>query len=393
MEMMASNTQISVITHRGDNIKPGEIIDERQTFYRPTVGAAPAKDKRKSSARIDWVKYVPPVENAGSFRILLVGNEQIGQGIRITLSPHLNFAIEYREAGSGKLALQTLESQVIDLIIFGGDIADMDGLEFLDRLNRQYGKNKIPVIEILNSEAAKTGVQAMKMGAHDYLLKDADGHYFELLPILVSRIYEERQTMSALRKTMGVHQAVADSTPSVIYQLSLQGGRHDVCISPEISAMGISAESWGNDAELHHQMCHEEDRQIVREALEHSYQTGSPFKCEYRIKTFSNTLHWVVDKARVVMDKHGRPLFLQGVMTDITSLKTLETELAHYRTMIDKIVRERTERMDRRVSILESCNSTLGENYHKMHRMYLDLLTKTQALESGIGGCGAATGV
>ncbi|MFA6014907.1 MAG: hypothetical protein WC742_07540 [Gallionellaceae bacterium] len=58
--------------------------------------------------------------------------------------------------------------------------------------------------------------------------------------------------------------------------------------------------------------------------------------------------------------------------------KKLEAELTHYRNMLDNMVRARTDRLDRRIAILESCNSTLGENYHKMHRMYLDLLIKTQ---------------
>jgi hypothetical protein len=257
----------------------------------------------------------------------------------------------------------------------------MDGLEFLDQLNRKCRQQKIPVIEILGQESARVGVQALKMGAHDYLLKDSDGCHFELLPILVSRIYAEKQTMGVLSKTAGVHQAITDSIPSVIYQLSLQGGEHDVRISPQILDMGFSTDKWGSDAELHHQMCHVEDRPAVRLALEHSYKTGANFQCEYRIKTVGDSLRWFHDKAKVVMDRYGRPLFLQGVMTDITSIKKLEMELLHYRGMLDMLVREKTERLERRVSILEACNSSLSENYHKMYQMYLDLLVKAQACE------------
>lgn len=65
-------------------------------------------------------------------------------------------------------------------------------------------------------------------------------------------------------------------------------------------------------------------------------------------------------------------------------IQKLEKELDHYRCMLDKMVHQRTERLDRRLAILESCNSSLGENYHKMHQMYLDLLIKTQTYEADI---------
>lgn len=66
-------------------------------------------------------------------------------------------------------------------------------------------------------------------------------------------------------------------------------------------------------------------------------------------------------------------------------IRALEAELMHYRLMLEDMVQQRTERLSRRISILECCNSSLGENYHKMHRMYLELMLKGQAHEeSGI---------
>ncbi len=65
--------------------------------------------------------------------------------------------------------------------------------------------------------------------------------------------------------------------------------------------------------------------------------------------------------------------------TENSRIKALECELAHLRGTLDQMVRQKTELLERRLAIMESCNSTLGENYHKMHRMYLDLLNKTQA--------------
>lgn len=393
MGMMIANTQLPAIMRRGNAIQHDEVfeLEAPKTPYGTSSGwgrfARTKRGSANSSTHTDWVKYVAPIQAVEYFRVLLIGKAQCErQSMCNTLSQHLNFAIDYLEASGGESALQTIGREAVNLIIFGDDIADMDGLEFLGRLNKKCGKSKIPVIEILSYGAASSGVQALKMGAHDYLLKDADGHHFELLPILVSRIYSEQQTMSVLRQTASVHQTIADIIPSVIYQLSLQGGAHDVHISRQISELGLSADKWGNDAELHHQMCHEKDRPVVKAALEHCYKTGTAFQCQYRINTVGGALRWFNDKAKVIMDKYGRPLFLQGVMTDITSIKSMEMELMHYREMLDKMVQDRTERLDRRVSILESCNASLGANYHKIHQMYLELLLKNQTVGGGVCG-------
>lgn len=63
-------------------------------------------------------------------------------------------------------------------------------------------------------------------------------------------------------------------------------------------------------------------------------------------------------------------------------IRAMKKELMHYRTRLDQMVHLRTEMLNRRLAILESCNSRLGENYHQMHQMYLDLLVRTQAYEA-----------
>lgn len=59
-------------------------------------------------------------------------------------------------------------------------------------------------------------------------------------------------------------------------------------------------------------------------------------------------------------------------------IQILEREIAHLRGTLDQMVMQKTELLERRLSIMESCNATLGKNYHRMHRMYLDLLGKAE---------------
>jgi len=189
------------------------------------------------------------------------------------------------------------------------------------------------------------------------------------------------KSKSALRRVADWHQTIVDHIPAVVYRLSLQGGRHEVRVSQQLASLGLSVNTWKNEGWLHHQMCCADDFPSVKKALELSCRTGADFHCEYRINFAGDALRWFNDNAVVVMDKEGNPLFLQGVMTDITRIKSLEAEFAHYRSRLDKLVHERTERLERRLDILGYCNSSLGASCQKMHSMYVDLLGKLKVYE------------
>ena len=70
-------------------------------------------------------------------------------------------------------------------------------------------------------------------------------------------------------------------------------------------------------------------------------------------------------------------------------IRELEVELAYYRQKLEDLVQQRTEKLARRISILEACNSNLCESYHHMRQMYLVLLSNTQPREDGTAATGS----
>lgn len=64
-------------------------------------------------------------------------------------------------------------------------------------------------------------------------------------------------------------------------------------------------------------------------------------------------------------------------------IRELEVELTYYRQKLEDLAQQRTEKLARRISILEACNSNLCESYNHMRQMYLVLLASTQSLEDG----------
>ena len=70
-----------------------------------------------------------------------------------------------------------------------------------------------------------------------------------------------------------------------------------------------------------------DDRERVLNEIAHSFASGEPFATEYRLLAKSGRVVWFRDEARMVYDKAGEFLFLQGLALDITERKQAEEAL------------------------------------------------------------------
>jgi len=87
-------------------------------------------------------------------------------------------------AQTGDEGLQLFDQRDFDVIIIDYQLPGMSGLEILEKLGKIT--DLIPVIMLTGAGNEEIAVQAMKSGATDYLTKDVDGNYFELLPLVMS---------------------------------------------------------------------------------------------------------------------------------------------------------------------------------------------------------------
>jgi DNA-binding NtrC family response regulator len=75
-------------------------------------------------------------------------------------------------ACSGKECLERLEKDSVDVVILDIRMPGMDGIETLKEIKRRFPL--VEVIMLTGHGTIGTSVEAMKMGAFDYLLKPAD---------------------------------------------------------------------------------------------------------------------------------------------------------------------------------------------------------------------------
>ncbi|MCJ7533758.1 MAG: PAS domain S-box protein [Anaerolineales bacterium] len=84
-----------------------------------------------------------------------------------------------------------------------------------------------------------------------------------------------------------------------------------------------------------------EDLEMVNSALEAGIACKLPYVIEYRLRHSYGSIHWVAERGRAVYSEQGEPLWLDGVIFDITERKRLEQELIDeersYRTLVENV--------------------------------------------------------
>ena len=100
-------------------------------------------------------------------RLLIVDDEQTIRRLCMTVGESLGFVC--LEAESGDLALALLEEQPVHMVLTDMVMPRMTGIEFLEQVKRTYPRIEVAVMT--GHGSVETAVQAMKLGAYDYISK------------------------------------------------------------------------------------------------------------------------------------------------------------------------------------------------------------------------------
>jgi two-component system, NtrC family, response regulator AtoC len=112
------------------------------------------------------------VNNSGnkedlSIRLLVVDDEQSIRKLCVTVGEALGFVC--LEAESGESALGVLEEQPVHMVLTDMVMPRMSGLEFLEQVKKFLPRTEVALMT--GHGSIETAVQAMKLGAYDYITK------------------------------------------------------------------------------------------------------------------------------------------------------------------------------------------------------------------------------
>ncbi|WP_082146706.1 ATP-binding protein [Halostagnicola sp. A56] len=133
------------------------------------------------------------------------------------------------------------------------------------------------------------------------------------------KLHEREQQLSALM----------DNVPGMVYRCRNERGWpmefvSDACRSLsgyDPSALEEGTIVWGEDVVV------EADRESVWDHVQTAVDGPGTFSETYRIETAEGERRWVRDHGRIVADESERERWIEGIISDVTERKRLETEL------------------------------------------------------------------
>jgi PAS domain S-box-containing protein len=309
----------------------------------------------------------PPMTKA-KIRVLIVEDDLVDRmACRRALVQNPEYEFVLSEAETGREGLQLAHAQKPDCVLLDYHLPDLNGLEFLAELRNDLGEIPVPVMMLTGADNASVAVEAMKRGAQDYLVKDVNRQYLELLPAVIQRVLRERrmlmekkQVEENLVQAEAKYRFLVEQIPAITYTTALDEPGKLLYISPQIQQLGFSPEEWLADPDGLLKQIHPEDRALMRAEIARGYESGESLRCEYRLFTRAGEVRWFLNEASLVRHASGEPLFLQGVLVDITKDKEVEAELHLHRRRLEEMVANRTTQFEKQTEILKSANTNLA---------------------------------
>jgi PAS domain S-box-containing protein len=239
-------------------------------------------------------------------------------------------------ASDGEEGLAKYQANSYDLLFVDQSLPVHDGLEVI----RILGSNGSlpPTVMITGTGDERVAVEAMKLGAGDYIVKDVEGGYLELLPSVVEKVLQQRRAVEERHQVEEAYRAVVEHSLQGLH--IFQEGREVFVNSVYAKMLGYTEEELlaFTPAQLRN-LIHPEDRERVGKHYRHRIAgKAAPERYEYRVIRQDGSVRWVEAFASRI-EYHGKPAS-QLAMIDITERKQAEGLLREseekYRSVVER---------------------------------------------------------
>jgi diguanylate cyclase (GGDEF)-like protein/PAS domain S-box-containing protein len=147
-------------------------------------------------------------------------------------------------------------------------------------------------------------------------------------------------TRSALHDAESRFRRLVEQLPTVTYICDFDEAVSIRYISPQIERLtGYPAECWTRDPQFWVSVVHPEDRDWVLREMARRTREEIPVDFEYRFVAADGAVVQILDQETIVRGEDGTPLYSQGVLVDMTVLRSTEAALqvseAQVRTIVE----------------------------------------------------------
>lgn len=230
-------------------------------------------------------------------------------------------------ARTGQDALRHLRECRPRLVVLDFSLGDMTGLEVV-----RAHQPMPPFIVATGVGDERIAVELMKLGARDYLVKDAQ--FVENLPMIVRRILRDLDQEARLaRAELELEESRArlafalEATGNAYFEVDLTSGEGSLS-EGMLRRLGYAPAEVAFGPDWWKPRIHPEDREGVQERLAQMLTSDEAFELEYRFASADGSYRWILDRARVGgRNAEGAATRLTGIWTDVTERRRAEAAL------------------------------------------------------------------
>ena len=234
--------------------------------------------------------------------------------------------ISFTWADGLEKGIQQLQQDPVNVILADLSLPDSDGLATLTTLKTKAGATPIIVLTGCNDE--QLAIEAMRLGAQDYLLKtDLD----------------KRGLLRAIRYAIergnaeSKYRELVESVDAIVWEADPVTWRFTFVSKAAEKILGYPIEHWLQASDFWVNLIHPDDRSAAVDYCTRQIEQGDNHEFEYRVVALGGRVVWLRDIVRVIKNESGQPIALRGVMIDITQAKDAATELQRHHYEIESL--------------------------------------------------------
>ncbi|MDB6034839.1 MAG: Multi-sensor signal transduction histidine kinase [Verrucomicrobiales bacterium] len=235
--------------------------------------------------------------------------------------------------------LKRVRSEPFDIVLSDLSLPDSHGWETFQWLRSQAPH--VPIIVLSGTDDETLAIRAVREGAQDYLVKGKfDAH---ILSRAIRYSIERHRVEMALQESEKHYKFLLESITDYTYTVQLENGKpmrstHGVgCVA----VTGYGPHEYDKDPELWLEMVHEADRKAVLDQADKVLQGHIPAPLEHRLLHKNGQVRWVRNTVVPILEKDGRLVGYDGLISDITERKSAEEKLvtseAFYHSLVENL--------------------------------------------------------
>jgi adenylate cyclase len=134
----------------------------------------------------------------GAIRLFVVDDNELNRDMLSRRLGSRGYAVELAE--DGERALARLEQEAFDLVLLDVMMPGLSGIDVLKQVRQRWPESDLPVIMVTARDTAEDVVEALQLGANDYVTKPLD------FPVVLARV----ETQLTLKRQKGEIRRLAD---------------------------------------------------------------------------------------------------------------------------------------------------------------------------------------